>query len=318
MSGDVVWKHFVHTFINGIDYNRWNSVGGPVIPACVGAQQDDLAATCSTGGMFFDTTIGRARYTGLLVRVEKRLSGRAQFLASYALGSYVGSNGTGTATTEDPGGRVFGFNNDDWFENYGPLPTDMRHMLNISGIVELPWRLQVAFGLSATSRPPLAAYVAALDFNGDGTSNDLLPGTRVNQFGRGLDEDDLARLVETYNEQWADKPTATGLAPRLTLPASYSFNDTFFAQDVRVTRAFTPGTGACACSCWSRCSTCSTPRTSSSTAATSPPRRRSASPERASPRSSALVVRVRFSWARASRSERGLLWKKTEGTEERS
>ncbi len=37
VSGDVVWKHFVHTFINGIDYNRWNSVGGPVIPACVGA-----------------------------------------------------------------------------------------------------------------------------------------------------------------------------------------------------------------------------------------------------------------------------------------
>ncbi len=51
------------------------------------------------------------------------------------------------------------------------------------------------------------------------------------------------RLVETYNQQWADKPTATGLAPRLTLPASYSFNDTFFTQDVRVTRAFTPGNG---------------------------------------------------------------------------
>ena len=214
-----------------------------MIPACAGAQQDDLTAICSNGSIFFDTTIGRARYAGLLVRVEKRISGRAQFLASYALGSYVGSNGTGTGTTENPGGRVFGFNNDDWFENYGPLPTDMRHMLNLSGIVELPWRLQVAFSVSAYSRPPFAAYVAAMDFNGDGTSNDLLPGTRVNQFGRGLDEDDLARLVETYNEQWADKPTATGLAPRLTLPASYSFNDTFFTQDVRVTRAFTPGTG---------------------------------------------------------------------------
>jgi hypothetical protein len=239
----VVWKHFVHTFINGIDYNRWNGVGAPVIPACAGAQKDDLAATCSTGGMFFDTTIGRARYAGLLVRVEKRLAGRAQFLASYALGSYVGTNGTGTGTTEAPGGRVFGFNNDDWFENYGTLPTDLRHMLNVSGIVELPWRLQLAFKVSANSRPPFAAYIGNMDFNGDGTLNDLLPGTRVNQFGRSLGEDDLERLVAAYNEQWADRPTSGGLAPRVTLPASYAFNDSFFTQDVRMTRTFTPGAG---------------------------------------------------------------------------
>ncbi len=239
LNADVVWKRFVHTFINGIDYNRWNSAGGPVIPSCTGQQRNDVTAVCSNGNIYFDTTIGRARYKGLLVRAEKRFSGRAQFLASYALGSYVGTNGTGTGTSENPGGRAFGFNNDDWFENYGPMPTDLRHILNLSGFVELPRRFQLSFSVSASSRPPFSAFVSGVDFNGDGTQNDLLPGTRVNQFNRGLDRDDLARLVESYNLEFASRQTPGGqIAPRLMLPASYAFNDSFFTQDLRLSRTF--------------------------------------------------------------------------------
>jgi len=35
-------------------------------------------------------------------------------------------------------------------------------------------------------RPP---YVQGMDFNGDGTVNDLLPGTSINQFGGDLGKD---------------------------------------------------------------------------------------------------------------------------------
>ncbi len=242
LNADVVWKRFIHTFINGIDYNHWNSARGPVIPACTQQQRNDVTAVCSNGNLYFDTTIGRARYKGLLVRAEKRFSGRAQFLTSYALGSYVGTNGTGVGTSEAPGGRVFGFNNDDWFENYGPLPTDLRHILNFSGVANLPWRLQVAFSVSAYSRLPFAPYLSGIDFNGDGTRDDLLSGTRVNQFNRGLNEDDLARLVEHYNQEVAGRLTPTGqTAPPLTLPADYSFGDGFFTQDLRLSRTFTLG-----------------------------------------------------------------------------
>jgi Carboxypeptidase regulatory-like domain len=238
-SADAVWRRFEHTFISGIDYNRWNSAGGSVIPPCVGPQRNDVTALCSNRNIFFDTTIGQARYQGLLVRIEKRFGGRAQFLGSYALGSYRGTNGTGTGTAENTGGRVFGFNNDNWFENYGPLPTDQRHVLNLSGFVELPWRLQMAFSVSAYSRPPFSAYVAGMDFNGDGTQNDLLPGTRVNQFGHGLDKHDLERLLDLYNAQYAGRRTPTGpIAPPLTLPDDYAFDDKFFTQDLRVTRVF--------------------------------------------------------------------------------
>jgi Carboxypeptidase regulatory-like domain len=247
VSADLVWKRFVHTFINGIDYNRWIAGRGgvpttAVIAPCTEGERHDVSAVCSNGRIYFDTTIGRARYLGLLVRAEKRFSGRGQFLVSYAIGSFVGTNGTGTGTSEAPGRRVFGFNNDDWFENYGPLPTDQRHELNLSTVVELRWQLQIAVNVSAYSAPPFSPYVAGLDFNGDGTQDDLLPGTKVNQFGRGFGKGDLARLVDAYNQQRALRSTTSGqTAPLLKLPDSYSFYDSFFTQDVRVTRTFPVG-----------------------------------------------------------------------------
>jgi hypothetical protein len=119
------------------------------------------------------------------------------------------------------------------------LPTDLRHILNLSGFANLPWRLQVAFSVSAYSRAPFAPYVSGVDFNGDGTRDDLLPGTRVNQFNRGRDRADLAQLVASYNQEFAGKQTLGGqTAPRVTLPADYSFGDSFFTQDLRISRTF--------------------------------------------------------------------------------
>jgi hypothetical protein len=241
LSADFVWRRFLHTFIAGIDYNhfdrRTGGVQTPLIPPCTLAQAKDLTAVCSTGSITFDNTIGIAAYKGLLVRLEKRFSRRTQFLASYALASYTGTNGTSTF-----GVPASGFNNDDWFENYGPLPGDLRHILNLSGLLDLPWRLQLSFSVSAYSRPPFSVYVSGMDFNGDGTSNDLLPGTRVNQFNRRLGKADLARLVDRYNQKFAGKLTLGGkLAPRLTLPADYDFGEGFFTADLRLSRAFRLG-----------------------------------------------------------------------------
>jgi len=235
LSADFAWRRFLHTYLPAIDYNHFmRRPQGPVIPRCSVTQRDDLTAVCSSGPITFDSTSGIAQYKGLLMRLEKRLSRRTQFLASYALGSFQGTNGLG--------GMAFpgtGFNNDNWFESYGPLPTDLRHLANLSGFVELPWRFQLSFSVSAYSRPPFSAYVSGVDFNGDGTPNDLLPGTKVNQFNRGFAKEDLARLVESYNKEFAGKVTAGGqTAPRLTLPSSYGFNDNFFTQDLRVGRTF--------------------------------------------------------------------------------
>ncbi|HWO01291.1 MAG TPA: hypothetical protein VNS63_18670, partial [Blastocatellia bacterium] len=169
---------------------------------------------------------------GLLVRVERRFSRRMQFLASYAYSSNVGYNG-GTI-----GFNVF--NNDDWFETYGPLERDISHILNFSGVIELPWRLQVGFNSSHYSKLPFTASVANMDFNGDGTNGDVLPGTNVNRFNRGLGKGDLRGLVDRFNHTLAGTRTPHGqLIPKITLPAEYAFGDTYITQDVRVSRSFT-------------------------------------------------------------------------------
>jgi hypothetical protein len=229
VSGDLVWKEFRNVIIAGIDYNRFNSRQGAVLGRCLANEAHDIGAVCSNGPITFDNSEGHARYRGLLVRVEKRFAGTSQFVASYALGSYVGTNGTGAGT---------GFNLDNWTQNYGPLPTDQRHELNVAGFLNLPRRFQIALNISAYSAPPFSAYVGGADFNGDGTANDLLPGTTVGEFGRGLSKADLARLVQAYNLQIAGLPLVTGKAPPLTLPAAYEFNDSVFTVDARVTRVF--------------------------------------------------------------------------------
>ncbi len=226
---DFVWRRFLHTYISDIDYNHFNSSGGPIIPGCSPTQKNDLTATCSNGPITFDNTTGIAQDKALLLRLDKRFSHKTEFLVSYAFGSFKGSNGA-----SGPGATATGFNNYNWFENYRPLPTDLRHVLNVSGFMDLPHRFQLSFSISAYSAPPFSAYVNGVDFNGDGTSNDLLPGTSVNQFNRGLNKNDLARLVENYNQQFAGKKTAGGQTdPVLTLPANYFFNDNFFTQDLR-------------------------------------------------------------------------------------
>jgi hypothetical protein len=47
-------------------------------------------------------------------------------------------------------------------------------------------RFRLGFNFSYASAPPFIAFVGPNDFNGDGTTNDLLPGTTVNAFNLGL------------------------------------------------------------------------------------------------------------------------------------
>jgi hypothetical protein len=77
------------------------------------------------------------------------------------------------------------------------------------------------------------------DFNGDGTTGDLLPGTVLGQFNRGLGKADLARLVAQFNQTYALTKDAQGRTiPRITLPNSYALDHNFQALDLRLSRTF--------------------------------------------------------------------------------
>jgi hypothetical protein len=232
VGADFVLRQFRHigTPPGQLDVNHFSSARGPVLPLCTDPQRTDPAALCSLGPIFLNSGIGSARYEGLLVRADRRLSRSFQFLASYAYSSNVGANFSN------------GFNNDNPLANQGPLDRDFRHILNLSGLTVLPKRFQLGLVLTYLSKPPFNAFLGGLDLNGDGTTGDLLPGTTVNEFNRGLGKEDLRLLVNQFNSIYAGKRDAKGAIIRpIVLPSQFAFGDSFSTQDLRFRREFPIG-----------------------------------------------------------------------------
>jgi hypothetical protein len=216
------------------------NVRQPVIPECTAAQRNDPKAQCSLGSIGVYRSAANFRYTGLLVRADKRFSQRFQFSSSYAFSRYMGWNGI--------------VDYSDLLGNYGIQTSDRPHRFVFSGIWDLPgynggqaWARGVlsAWQLSTISQmvsaPPLSANIGLIDLDGDGALINLLPGTESNAVGRSLTTGDVRRLVDQYN---ATYPTAVSgtrtplnqVIPPLVLPETFSSGDTFFTTDLRVTR----------------------------------------------------------------------------------
>lgn len=224
LTVDFVSRQFVHNDFGSLDYNRWLRPSGPVIPRCTSsAQANNPAANCSTGQITFRTPAGRSNYKAMLAKFEKRFSRRYQLMASYALTHQHGVNGL--------------IDMDNWFRTWGPQGA--RHSLNVSGIVDLPWKFQFSFISSSSSRGPLTPSISGIDLIGSGIDGSQLPGLRVNGINRGLGKEDLAAAVQAFNQQYAGQRTSRGqVIPTLTLPANYSFGDNFIAQDIRIQKRF--------------------------------------------------------------------------------
>ena len=240
VNADFVFRHFIHGGMGpvGLDLNHFNSVRGPVIPRCAGAQQNDPHALCSTGPIQVWQSTSNQTYKGLLVRAEKRFSHRFQFLGSWAWSSNVGTPGSGV---QNPNAAFapLGLNLDQWHQPNRPLIVDFTHIVNLAGVVELPRHFELGLNFSYSSAPPFSPVIGGIDFNGDGTTGDLLPGTALGQFNRGLGKDDLARLVTQFNQTYALTPDSHGRTiARITLPTRYALDGNFQALDLRMSRTF--------------------------------------------------------------------------------
>ena len=67
----------------------------------------------------------------------------------------------------------------------------------------------------------------------------MLPGTTAGEFNRGLGRADLVRLVDQFNQTYAlTRDAQRRIIPRITLPASYSFDHSYQSLDLRLSRNF--------------------------------------------------------------------------------
>jgi hypothetical protein len=118
--------------------------------------------------------LGETKYRALYLRFDKRYSHRWQFLASYTL-----------ANAQDyPDGLPADHRNvaADW----GPDQTDRRHRLVLSGIVSLPYGIQLSAVTDLRTSPPFDV-TAGTDLNRDTIGGDRPPGITRNQGCRDLD-----------------------------------------------------------------------------------------------------------------------------------
>jgi hypothetical protein len=126
----------------------------------------------------------------------------------------------------------------NWLQNVGP--SSPRHILNVAAIVEAPLGIQVSLISSFASRQPFQPIITGTDFYGTGVDQFLLPGSGTNQFNFGLDNGDMVRLVDQYNQTYAGKtgPNPAQTFPRVTLPSNFDTGHVFNSQDLRVTKIF--------------------------------------------------------------------------------
>jgi hypothetical protein len=123
---------------------------------------------------------------------------------------------------------------------------DRPHIFSFSGVAELPLGFRAGLIMGFESGAPMTVKIPGVtntnsDLNGDGTSNDLLPGTSFNKVNRGINSSDLRQLVNQYNTQFAGKPAPRGVGsvfPTLSLPQNFDLGDSFQSTEVRVSKEF--------------------------------------------------------------------------------
>jgi hypothetical protein len=228
LSVDFVRRVFLNTLLGEPDYNRYNryinGVRTPVIRPCVGAEKNTPGVECSNGSITFWTPGGRSTYNAMLVKLDKRFSRRFQLTASYALTSQYGYNGLNDL--------------DHWNASWGPQGA--RHILNVSGIVDLGWGFQLGVISQSSTKGPINPSISGVELTGDGTTSQPLPLSSYNCLNRGCGRSDLESAVSTWNSTYAGKKDALGKTiPAVVLPSNYSLGDNFNSQDIRVTKTFT-------------------------------------------------------------------------------
>ncbi len=199
-------------------------------------------ANCAFGGI--NPTLGsvpmlepiaRSVYNGLDVKLTHQsrnpLPGirNANFTVSYSLSRFVSPGGTtnnstpGSAGNNDQDFVLAATDNNNPLGFTGPSSLDRTNQLSFGGFFDLPRGFNLSMighfysGLPVTLIVPSsglgAAEIFATDFTGDGTVQDILPGTKIGSFNRSIGSvSALNQVINNYDTSVANQPTPAGAA----------------------------------------------------------------------------------------------------------
>ena len=176
----------------------------------------------------FFKPIGRSAYNALQMKVTQSVErpfGSVRLLNfqfSYALSRFKndGGAGTGALINADQDFGVGALDNTHPNRYFGPSLLDRTHQLSFGGYADLPRGLQLSI-LSHFWSPLSSSLVVPntnlgpgeifrTDFTGDGTVQDLVPGTHVGSFDRSTSASNINTVLTTYNNTTALHLTPAG------------------------------------------------------------------------------------------------------------
>jgi hypothetical protein len=197
---------------------------------------DAIGAGCAFGGVnptqaqaFFLRPIGRSVYNALQMKLVENVTSPVRglkalnFQIAYSLSKFENSGGsqaTGTSADNDQDFVLQAADNNQPNRYFGQSLLDRTHQISFGGYADLPAGFRV--GLTSHFYSPLSSPVVVpntgngpgeifrTDFTGDGTVEDIMPGTHLGQFGRGTDAHSINTLIGNYNNNFGNQVTPAG------------------------------------------------------------------------------------------------------------